>query len=378
MEINRSNQIKTIVIIGLFAALVFCFYGWVWSNKDNKTETSQIRNGIQEQTFKWRMVTTWPKNLPGLGVAPERFAALINEISNGRLMVEVFGAGEIVPALQVFDAVSEGSVQMGHGAAYYWKGKIPASVFFTTIPFGMTIQEQNGWFFHGGGLELWRKAYKPFNVIPFPGGSTGVQMGGWYNKPIDSLEDLRGLKMRIPGLAGEVFTRAGGTAVSVAGGELFTALQTGVIDATEWVGPYNDVAFGFHKIAKYYYYPGWHEPGSSLEFVINQDAFDELPADLQAMVKVVTRAINQDMLDDYAVANSRAYSDLLKNDAIDIRPFPNDVLIKLKTMASEILEEEAAKDTLFAEVYASYKAYIDKAFEYTKVSEKAYVEARDL
>ena len=373
-----KNNIKTLFIIVLLAALVVCFYGWVWGSRaevgGDKTEI-ELSSG---EVFKWQMVTTWPKNLPGLGAAPENFAKLIKEISNGRLTVEVFGAGELVPALQVFDAVSSGAVQMGHGAAYYWKGKAPAAVFFTSIPFGLTAQELNGWFFYGGGIELWRKTYKPFGVVPYPGGNSGVQMGGWFNKRIDTLDDLQGLKMRIPGLAGEVFTRAGGTAVVVPGGELYTSMQTGVIDATEWVGPYNDVAFGFDKVAKYYYYPGWHEPGGALEFIVNENALAQLPTDLQAMVKVATQAINADMLNDYAAANSRSYTQLQKNNDVEILRYPDDVLIKLKNISYEILAEEASKDPLFAEVYASYKDFQESAEPYTEISEQAYGETRQL
>lgn len=373
-----KNTAKTLIILFLLAAVVVCFYGWVWGSRAERGGDKHEIELSSGEVFKWQMVTTWPKNLPGLGAAPENFAKLIKAISNGRLTVEVFGAGELVPALQVFDAVSSGAVQMGHGAAYYWKGKAPASVFFTAIPFGLTAQETNGWLFYGGGLELWRKVYKPFGVVPFPGGNSGVQMAGWFNKRIDTVADLQGLKMRIPGLAGEVFTRAGGTAVVVPGGELYTSMQTGVIDATEWVGPYNDVAFGFDKVAKYYYYPGWHEPGGELEFIVNADALAQLPTDLQAMVKVATQAINADMLNDYSAANSRAYADLLRNDSIEILPYPEEILIKLKQITQQILAEEAAKDPLFAEVYASYKAFQTSAEAYTEISEQAYGETRKL
>ena len=210
-----------------------------------------------QQVYQWRMVTTWPKNLPGLGTAPERMAENIRTMSQGRLNIKVYGAGEVVPALEVFEAVSQGTVQMGHGAAYYWRGKVPIAQFFTAVPFGLTAQEMNGWLLHGGGMELWRELYARYNLVPIPGGNTGVQMAGWFNREINSLDDFKGLKMRIPGMGGEVFERAGGTAINLPGGEIFTSMQTGVIDATEWVGPYNDLAFGLHQVARYYYYPGW-------------------------------------------------------------------------------------------------------------------------
>ena len=371
---------KNAIILALVCALTVCFYGWVWGSRTAHIEADAAATGTAADTskhFRWRLITTWPKNFPGLGTAPENFASLINTMSSGRLTVEVYGAGEIVPALQVFDAVSAGTAEMGHSAAFYWKGKIPAAVFFTAVPFGMTAQEQNGWLFHGGGLALWHKAYKPFGLVPFPGGNTGVQMAGWFNRELHTLDDLKGLKMRIPGLAGEVFTRAGGTAVTVPGGELYTALQTGVIDATEWVGPANDVAFGFHRIARYYYYPGWQEPGDSLEFIINQQAWDSLPADLQAMVTAATRTINQDMMDEYVASNSRVYQQVLNDPNVEVRPYPQAILRELKRISGEIMAETAADDALFAEVYASHKAFLEKAAAYTAISEQAFVETRD-
>ncbi len=330
----------------------------------------------QANEYHWRMVTTWPKNFPGLGLAPENFARLLNKMSNGRLNITVYGANELVPAMGVFDAVSAGSVEMGHGAAYYWKGKIPASAFFTSVPFGMNAQEFNGWLHYGGGLELWREIYAPFHLIPFAAGNTGVQMGGWFNKEINSINDLKGLKMRIPGYGGEVFTRAGGTAVNIPGGELYTALQTGVIDATEWVGPYNDLAFGFHQIAQYYYSPGWHEPGPGLEIIVNQAAFDTLPEDLKTMVEVAARAVNQDMLDEYTARNQNALDELVHKHQVALRHFPKEVLATLKRISFEVYEETAQKDETFAKVYASYKTYLDKVRAYHSISEEAYYQAR--
>ena len=236
------------------------------------------QNGEQteKKNFSWKLVTTWPKNYPGVGLGPENFAQLVNEMSDGRLKIKVYGNGELIPALEVFDTVSRGTVEMGHGASYYWIGKLPAAQFFTTLPFGLNAQERNAWLHFGGGLELWEKAYEPFNLIPMAGGNTGVQMGGWFNKEINTTEDLKGIRIRMPGLAGEVFTRAGGEAVLMPGSEIFTNLQTGVIDAAEWIGPYNDLTFGFHQVAKYYYYPGWQEPGAMTEFIFNKEVKREI------------------------------------------------------------------------------------------------------
>ena len=330
-----------------------------------------------QKTYSWKMVTSWPKNFPGLGTAPERFSKMVDDMSAGRLKVKVYGAGELVPALQVFDAVSQGTAEMGHSGAYYWKGKTPAAQFFTTVPFGLTAQEMNGWIYHGGGLELWQELYAPFNLIPLAGGNTGVQMAGWFNKEINSVEDLEGLKMRIPGLGGEVLKRAGGTPVTLPGGELFTSLQTGTIDATEWVGPYNDLAFGLHKAAKYYYYPGWHEPGSMMELTVNKPAFESLPKDLQVIVTTAAKAINADMLAEYTARNNAALTELVEKHGVDLRALPTDVLNKLRDLSKEVVAEVAAQDPASQKVYDSYIKYRDSVVKYHSISEQAFINARD-
>ncbi|MEC7547984.1 MAG: TRAP transporter substrate-binding protein [Pseudomonadota bacterium] len=345
-------------------------------NKDCEPQTG-TSSAAPAQKFEWKLVTSWPKNFPGLGTAPERFAEQVAQLSGGRLTIKVYGAGELVPALQVFDAVSQGTAEMGHSGAYYWKGKASAAQFFTSVPFGLTAQEMNGWIQYGGGQALWEEVYAPFNLLPLPGGNTGVQMGGWFNKEINSVDDLKGLKMRIPGLGGEVLARAGGTPVTLPGGEIFTSLQTGTIDATEWVGPYNDLAFGLYKVAEHYYFPGWHEPGSMMEFTINKDAFAELPADLQAIVRITAKAINEDMLAEYTTRNQTALVELKEKHGVDVREFPADVLDKLQALSDEVVAEVAAGDPLSQKVYDSYKTYRDQVKAYHAVSEQAYINARD-
>jgi TRAP-type mannitol/chloroaromatic compound transport system substrate-binding protein len=298
-------------------------------------------------------------------------------MSNGRLTIRVYGAGEIVPAMEVFDAVSQGVADAGHGAAYYWKGKVPSSVFFTAVPFGMTAQEMNGWLHYGGGLELWQEAYAPFNLVPMTGGSTGVQMAGWFNKEINSAEDLRGLNMRIPGLAGEVFAAAGGTAVRIPGGELYTSMQTGVVDALEWVGPYNDLAFGFQEVAKYYYYPGWHEPGAMLEFIVNRESLEALPEDLKAIVRYATRAANQDMLDEYTARNNAALQSLINEHGVQLRRLPDDVLVALWRGTRKVMDDLVASDPMAAKVYASFREFYKGVRNYHHISEQAYINMRD-
>ena len=326
--------------------------------------------------IKWKMVTTWPKNFPGLGTGANYLASLINELSGGRIEVKVYGAKELVPAFEIFDAVSRGTAELGHGAAYYWKGKSEAAQFFAAVPFGLTAEEMNGWLYHGGGMELWQEVYAPFDLIPMAAGNTGVQMAGWFNREINTLEDLQGLKMRIPGLGGEVLARAGGIPVSLPGGELFTSLQSGAIDATEWVGPYNDLAFGLYKAAKYYYYPGWHEPGTTLECMINKTAFEALPADLQSIVRNAGRVANQDMLAEYTARNNQALETLVKEHEVDVRRLPDEVLSHLRQLSDDVVGEIADKDAISRKVYESFTAFRDQVKQWSDISERAFLNAR--
>lgn len=328
------------------------------------------------KTYKWKLVTSWPKNLPGLGVGPENFAKLVEEMSNGRMKIKVYGAGEIVPGFEVFDSVSNGTAQIGHSAAYYWKGKAPASPLFTAIPFGMNVQEVNAWLHYGGGLQLWEELYAPFNLIPMAGGSTGNQMAGWFKKEINTVEDLKGLKMRIPGIAGEVIEKLGALPVTMPGNELFTALQTGAIDATEWVGPYNDKQLGFQKVAEFYYYSPWHEPGATLEFIFNKSEFEKLPKDLQAIMRAAARVINSDMLDEYTAANNRALEELVNVDKVKLRKLSPEIMAKLKQATDEVMAEQVAKDPVMKKVWESYQAFYNQAKQYHKISEQEYYETR--
>jgi len=321
------------------------------------------------ESYQWKMVTAWPKNFPGLGTAAERLAERVKVMSNGRLTIKVYAAGELVPPLEVFDAVSRGTAELGHGAAYYWKGKVPAAQFFTAVPFGLSTSEMNAWLSKGGGQALWEEAYAPFGVKPLAVGNTGMQMGGWYNKEINSLDDLKGLKIRMPGLGGEVLSRLGATTVNLPGGEIFTALQTSAIDATDWVSPYNDLAFGLHKAAKFYYYPGWQEPQAVLELLINQKALDSLPADLQAILTEATRAANQDMLDDYVYHNATAL-DQLKQQGTLLKRFPDEVLAAMQHESTLVLGELAGQNELNGRIWASMQAFQAQVSQMHQLSEK--------
>lgn len=360
----------------LKGVLVSTFTLGLLSACGDKSEQTAVQ--VEQKRFNWKLVTSWPKNFPGLGTAPENFAKLVNEMSNGRLTVKVYGSGEIVPGFEVFDAVSQGTAQMGHAAAYYWKGKMAAAPIFTTLPFGLNAQETNGWLHYGGGIELWRELYKPFGVIPFAGGNTGVQSAGWFKKEINSVEDLKGLKMRIPGLGGEVMKKLGAVPVALTGGELFTSLQSGAIDATEWVGPYNDLAFGFYKVTKHYYASGWHEPGAMLEFTVNEKAFNELPLDLQKIVEVATRAVNQDMLDEYTARNNAALETLKVKHGVEAKLLPQDVMQALKRASDEVVAEQISADPMFAKVMSSYQKFQQQVAAYHKISEVEYYKNREL
>ena len=329
-----------------------------------------------EPVVEWKLVTSWPKNLPALGTAPERLAQSVHAMSGGRFTIKVYAAGELVPSFEVFDAVSQGTAEMGHSAAYYWRGKMAMAAMFATVPFGMNAQETNGWLHYGGGLELWRELYAPFGVVPFAAGNTGVQMAGWFNKEIHSINDIQGLKMRIPGFGAEIFQRAGGVAVSLPGSEIFTALQTGVIDATEWVGPYNDLAFGLQDIAKFYYYPGWHEPSATLEAIVNAEALAALPEDLRAMLETACRASNQDMLDEFTARNAAALRTLTAQ-GVQVHRLPNDALQRFSELTMDVLREAAGEDDLNGRILDSYQTFLAEVRGYHAISEQAYMNARD-
>ncbi|ROQ90168.1 TRAP transporter substrate-binding protein [Desulfosoma caldarium] len=324
------------------------------------------------QTYKWRMVTTWPPELPVLQTGAERFAKRVEEASGGRLKIEVYAGGELVPPLGTFDAVSQGTVECGSSASYYWAGKSPAAQWFSAVPFGFNAQGINAWFYSGGGLKLWEEVYAPFNVVPRPQGNTGVQMGGWFNKKIETLDDFKGLKMRIPGLGGKVLSKAGGTVVLLAGGEIYTSLERGVIDATEWVGPMHDLRMGFYQAAKYYYYPGWHEPGTTLEVIFNKKAYESLPKDLQIILDAVAMETNLWSLSEFEAQNGAALETLVKEHKVKLVRFPDQVLDGLRKLAEETIEEEANKDPVARKVHEAFKAFKAKIGAWGSVSEKAY------
>ncbi|MBX7059231.1 MAG: TRAP transporter substrate-binding protein [Leptospirales bacterium] len=324
------------------------------------------------------MVTTWPKNFPGLGAGANRLAQSIEEMSGGRIQVRVYAAGELVPALECFDAVANGVADLGHGAAYYWKGKSEAAQFFAAVPFGLNAQEMSGWIRYGGGQQLWDELYAPFNLKAFACGNTGVQMGGWFRREIRSLSDWRGLKMRMPGLGGDVIRQAGATVVQLPGGEIFQALQSGAIDATEWVGPYNDLAFGFYKAAKYYYWPGWHEPATAMELLINRKLFEELSEQDQSLLRYACSAAYDDVLSEFTARNNHALTELVQKHGVLLRRFSDDTLAALARISDEVTAAIAGKDALSRKVFDSYRAFRKDAMAWARIGEEGYSVARSL
>ena len=338
----------------------FIYYGGLGSiaacSKNDQDSISLPKSEI----FRWRMATSWPPNFPGHGVSANRLARTIEELSGGRIQIEIFSAGELVPAFEVLDAVSRSTIQIAHTAPVYWRGKIPSSLIYGGIPFGMTSDIFNAWLFHSDGLRLWRKAYSAMGVIPFPAGNTGQQMGGWFNKEINSSDDLVGLKMRIPGLGGEVMQKAGVLPVNLPASEIFTSLQTGAIDATEWVGPYNDMALGLQQVAKYYYYPGWQEPSGQLELIVSNEAFYSLPKDLQKIIEIACLSENSYLLAEFTMRNQQALNTLKTEHNVIIKKFPNDVLTQLNKHTEIILEELSNNDPLFEEILNSYNDFLNE------------------
>ncbi|MBO6806916.1 MULTISPECIES: TRAP transporter substrate-binding protein DctP [Thalassospira] len=328
-----------------------------------------------QETFNWKMTNAYGPGSPfyvtGPG-SPEDFCKRVTEMSNGRLNIQHFAAGELIPALEGFDAVQAGTVEMNAANAYFWAGKIFAAQYFTTVPFGLNFQGVNAWLYHGGGLELWHEVYKPYGLVAFPMGNTGVQMTGWFREPIESLDDFNGLKMRIPGLAGKVYQQIGVEVKLLPGGEIFPALERGVIDAAEFVGPYQDRRLGLQKAAKYYYTTGWHEPSNVTELLINQQAWESLPADLQAIVKNAAQACNLDSHSWCEANNAAALRDLVENFGVTAQTLPDDVVTKLKDITAETLEAEAAKDPITKKVHDSFMAFRDTHREWAAISEKPY------
>lgn len=328
-----------------------------------------------QDPIQWKMVTSWPRNTPGVGVNAQRLADRIGALSNGRLTVDLHAAGELVPPFEVLDAVQRGTAEIGHTALYYGVGKAPALNFFTTIPFGLSMTELQAWLRFGDGQALKDQVLATLGLRSFYVGSSGTQAMGWFRKEINSLEDIKGLKMRIAGLGGAAMARLGATPVLMPPGEIFTAMQSGTVDAAEWVGPWNDIAFGLQRTADYYYLPAFHEPGPALDAVLNPEAFDALPEDLQAIVRAACDATALDTGSDFLHHNIHTFAELDSYN-VQLRTFPEDVVSALGEATREVVDELMASDELSAKVGESYRAYADRASRYASAMEAAMLAQR--
>jgi len=321
-----------------------------------------------------KLATSWPAHFPIMGVGVERFAQRVKDISGGSLEIKIYPKNVLVPALAVFDATSSGQIDAFHSGPYYWKGKNSAFSLYSGIPFGFTAEEINSWMLFGGGLELWREQYAKYNLHPFMGGNTNIQMGGWFRKPINSIEDMQGLKMRIPGLGGEVFSKMGVNPILLPAGEIYTSLERGVIDATEWVGPALDIKMGFHKVAPYYY-SGWHEPGSILELTFNKKSWEKLPFEHQAMLEVASSEMNSNMTYEFHAENIKALQKL-KELNVELRQFPKDVIDAGKVALKDVISELSAKNKDFEVVYASIDKHLKLSKEWSDTSLRYFLNER--
>src|SRR3989440_3754695 len=329
------------------------------------------------QTRRWRMVTSWPKRLPGPGLAAERVAERMAALSGGRLQITVHAAGELTPAFEVLDAVGGGVAELGHTASFYWQGKMPAAAYFTTVPFGLTPTEHVAWVEAGGGQALWDELYKPFNVKPFMGGNTGVCMGGWFRRELRGLDDLRGLKIRSLGLGGEVYRRLGSTPQTTPPGEILTSLQSGVLDAAEFVGPGTDISLGLYRVAPIYYGPGFNKPNGSGECIVSLRAWEALEPELRAIVAHACAAEAGFALSEMERLNAEALAALVERHNVQLREFPREVVSAARRVAAEVLGEVAARSDLARKVHDSYAAFRDRTAVWSKVSIRAVLEARE-
>jgi len=321
----------------------------------------------------WRLASSFPRSLDALFGSAERLGQRLAALTDNRFQVRAYPAGELVPGLQVMDAVQQGTVQVGHSPAYYYTGKNPALAFDTGVPFGFTARQQDAWLYEGGGLELMQGVFADFGIVTVPAGNTGAQMGGWFKREVRTAQDLRGLKMRIPGLGAEVMNRLGVTVQVLAGGDIYPALERGAIDATEWVGPYDDEKLGFQNAAKNYYYPGWWEPGPSMSFMINRAAWDQLPSGYQEAFRAAALYAGTHTLTIYDAQNPKALERLLAQ-GVQLRRFSTEIMNVAKQASDAILEENAAADATYRKIYEEWKQFREDSFRWFGTSEQAYAE----
>ena len=324
-----------------------------------------------QRNVQWRLVSSFPKGLDTIFGGAQVLAERVETLSEGRFEIRPYASGEIVPGLQVLDAVQQGTVQAGHTACYYFTGKNQALAFDTAMPFGLTSRQQAAWLSQGGGHELLEGVFADFGCVSFPAGNTGAQMGGWFKREVETVADLQGLKMRIPGLGGQVLSRLGVTVQVLAGGDIYPALERGAIDATEWVGPHDDEKLGFHRIAKYYYYPGWWEPGPNLSALVNRKAWDELPSSYQEIFKSAAHEAHVTMLNRYDARNPAALERLAAS-GTELRPFSKEILDACRRTSEELMAEHAAADPTYARIHEAWKKFRAESYRWFGTSEQAF------
>ena len=338
-----------------------------------ETIAKDTKSGTRGKKVTLKLATSWPAHFPIMGTGVDNFAKRCFELSGGSLEIKVYPKNILVPALQVFDATSSAQIDAFHSGVYYWKGKNSAFSIFGGMPLGLTSEEMITWMKFGGGYKLWREMYAKFNLYPLIGGTTGPQMGGWFKKEIKSLSDLKGLKMRIPGLGGEVMARLGVNPVLLPAGEIYTSLERGTIDATEWVGPALDSMMGFGKTAPYYY-KGWHEPGSILEITFNKARWEKLSDEHRAIITCASEEMTSSMLQEFRYENAKALKDL--SSSVQIKTFPKDMMTKAKEVLDDILVEESGKNSDFASALKSYKEFSSLNKPWDDISTKHFLDTR--
>ena len=367
MTDKTKRKILKYLPISIFGSL----YGCKSQNKDVLK-----KNNAPKEIINLKMVTSFPRNLPGADLPAQKLAKKINIMSSGEINIKHYAAGELVPALEVFDAVSNGVVDCGVSAPFYWSSKNNAIPFFCSIPGGMTARELFSWLTQFKGQELWDNLYSSFNLKGFPMGETGTTMGGWFNKEINEIKDFKGIKMRIPGLGGEVINRLGGTAINIPGNEVINSLKLGIIDAAEWAGPWPDIAMGFHKVTKYYYGPGVHEPSTLNEFIINKKTWDKLSLRLKIIIQNACYANYIEGLSESFSNNARSLEILINKKDIIIRNYPEEVIYKMLKLSYEIVKEKTKEEKEYAEIYESWINAIKLFSKYHNYSENKYLNYR--
>ena len=355
---DRRTFLKKMSLTGAAISATALGTPAAWSSSDNPIE--------------WRMVTAWPEGASILQKSAERFAKRVQDMSGGRLVIQMAAPGQMNNPRETFDWVSQGKAQVGSAVSFYWSEKVPAALWFASVPFGLNAQAMNAWLYTGGGLELWEEAYAPFDLVPRPFGNTGAQMGGWYKRKIHHLSDIRGLKVRMPGLGGKVMSRAGAKVIDLPGEQILNALQTGQIDGAEWIGPHHDLELELYKAAQYYYFPGWHEPGSCIEAIFHKPSYDVLPRDLKAIVDNAAAETNLWCLSMFQNHNYDALKTLIMDHKVHLERFPMSAISEFRRLSQEVMAQEAKKDILAQKVHQAYLAFAEKTDNWDAVSERAY------